>query len=254
MLQAIYPPPASTSDTGTVQVLVVDDDEDIRALICQYLGNYAIRSVGVANGEAMQAALAEQHFDAIVLDLMLPGENGLALCKRVRTHSTVPILMISAHGDPTERIISLEVGADDFLTKPFDIRELVARIHSVLRRTRQQPTAGRMQAAVPERLGFGDWQLHLTLRQLHDRDGTVVPLSNAEFRLLSVMLQRPRTVLDRDLLLDLTRGSTVEVFDRSIDILISRLRGKLRDDPRSPRLIRTVHGEGYMLDVQIRPL
>lgn len=254
MLQAIYPPPTSISDPGTIRVLVVDDDDEIRELICQYLGNYAIRSVGVANGEAMLQALGEHSFDAIVLDLMLPGENGLSLCKRLRSHSSMPILMISAHGDPTERIISLEVGADDFLTKPFDIRELVARIHSVLRRTRQQPTGGPLPAAAPQRLGFGDWQLHLTLRQLQDRDGTVVPLSNAEFRLLSAMLQRPRTVLDRDQLLDITRGSTVEVFDRSIDILISRLRGKLRDDPRSPRLIRTVRGEGYMLDAQIRPL
>ncbi|WP_174873040.1 response regulator [Vogesella oryzae] len=254
MLQAIYPPPTQLSDPGTIRVLVVDDDDEIRELICQYLGNYAIGAVGVANGEAMQAALAEQRFDAIVLDLMLPGENGLSLCKRVRSHSTVPILMISAHGDPTERIISLEVGADDFLTKPFDIRELVARIHSVLRRTRQQHETAASAPAAPDRLSFGDWQLHLTLRQLQDRDGTVVPLSNAEFRLLSAMLQRPRTVLDRDQLLDLTRGSTVEVFDRSIDILISRLRGKLRDDPRSPRLIRTVRGEGYMLDAQIRPL
>lgn len=232
-----------------LNVLVVDDDEDIRSLICQYLHSYAMTSVGVGNGHAMRDAMARQAFDVIVLDLMLPGESGLTLCKEIRSQSTVPVLMISAHGEPVERIISLEIGADDFVSKPFDIRELVARIHSVLRRTQ----AGRQVSSdagnkPPRQIQFGEWRLNVALRQLLDKQGLVIPLSNAEFRLLCVLLQRPRTILDRELLLDLTRGSTVDAVDRSIDILISRLRNKLRDDPRNPQLIRTVRGAGYILD------
>ena len=234
----------------SLRVLVVDDDQAIRELICQYLGGFAMAAEGAADGREMEAWLARQHFDAIVLDLMLPGENGLSLCKRLRSQSAIPILMMSARNDLTERIISLEIGADDFLSKPFDTRELVARLHSVLRRNRSQ-AAPALADTGHQRIRFGNWLLNSTLRQLHDPQGTVIPLSSAEFRLLSVLVQRPHTVLDRELLLDLTRGGTVDVFDRSIDILISRLRGKLRDDPRKPSLIRTVRGEGYMLDAQI---
>lgn len=236
----------------SLRVLVVDDDQAIRELVCQYLGGFAILAEGAADGREMEAWLARQHFDAIVLDLMLPGENGLSLCKRLRSQSDIPILMMSARNDLTERIISLEIGADDFLAKPFDIRELVARLHSVLRRNRSQAKAQRSQSG-HQRVRFGNWLLNSTLRQLHDSDGTIIPLSSAEFRLLSVLVQRPHAVLDRELLLDLTRGGAVDVFDRSIDILISRLRGKLRDDPRNPTLIRTVRGEGYMLDAHVSP-
>lgn len=235
-----------------LNILVVDDDDAIRELICNYLAGFAMQATGVADGREMETQLASQHFDAIVLDLMLPGENGLSLCKRLRMQSEIPIVMISARNDLTERIISLEIGADDFLSKPFDIRELVARLHSVLRRNRSQQTARRSDSG-HQRVRFGDWLLNSTLRQLHDSKGTIIPLSSAEFRLLSVLVQRPHAVLDRELLLDLTRGGAVDVFDRSIDILISRLRGKLRDDPRNPTLIRTVRGEGYMLDAHVSP-
>lgn len=235
-----------------LNILVVDDDDAIRELICDYLGGFAMQATGVADGREMEAQLGSQHFDAIVLDLMLPGESGLSLCKRLRAQSDIPILMISARNDLTERIISLEIGADDFLAKPFDIRELVARLHSVLRRNRGQAKAQHSHSG-HQRVRFGNWLLNSTLRQLHDSDGTVIPLSSAEFRLLSVLVQRPHAVLDRELLLDLTRGGAVDVFDRSIDILISRLRGKLRDDPRNPTLIRTVRGEGYMLDAHVSP-
>lgn len=234
----------------SLRVLVVDDDQAIRELVCQYLGGFAMLAEGAVDGREMEAWLARQHFDAIVLDLMLPGENGLSLCKRLRSQSDIPILMMSARNDLTERIISLEIGADDFLSKPFDTRELVARLHSVLRRNRSQASPA-LPDSGHQRIRFGNWLLNSTLRQLHDPQGTVIPLSSAEFRLLSVLVQRPHTVLDRELLLDLTRGGTVDVFDRSIDILISRLRGKLRDDPRNPALIRTVRGEGYMLDAHI---
>lgn len=248
--------PASLSrppDTGFgLQVLVVDDDPDIRQLICDYLAKYAIRGIGATDGQSMQQQLATHPFDAVILDLMLPGENGLQLCKQLRSHSDLPVLMISARNEPTERIISLEIGADDFLAKPFDIRELVARLHSVLRRSRGHRQHGHPGSGY-QHIRFGDWLLNSTLRQLHSQDGLVVPLSSAEFRLLSVMLKRPRTVLDREILLDLTRGNNVDVFDRSIDILVSRLRSKLGDDPRNPTLIRTVRGEGYMLDAHTSP-
>ena len=241
--------PSAPAPGTDLRILVVDDDQAIRELICQYLGGFAMAATGAADGREMEALLARQHFDAIVLDLMLPGENGLSLCKRLRAQSDIPILMISARHDLTERILSLEMGADDFLSKPFDTRELVARLNSVLRRHRSGPP---QQADTGhQRVRFGSWLLNSTLRQLHDQQGMVIPLSSAEFRLLSVLVQRPHTVLDRELLLDLTRGGAVDVFDRSIDILISRLRGKLRDDPRNPTLIRTVRGEGYMLDAHI---
>ena len=187
-----------------------------------------------------------------MLNLVAPEMNRVNAVILDRMQSEIPIVMISARNDLTERIISLEIGADDFLAKPFDIRELVARLHSVLRRNRSQAKAQRSQSG-HQRVRFGNWLLNSTLRQLHDSDGTIIPLSSAEFRLLSVLVQRPHAVLDRELLLDLTRGGAVDVFDRSIDILISRLRGKLRDDPRNPALIRTVRGEGYMLDAHVSP-
>lgn len=254
MMQSCPPDPSQAAVSRTAgspaRILVVDDDPGMRSLLEVYLGDsgFAVETAG--DGAAMWQLLAHGLPDAIVLDLMLPGESGLTLCKEIRSQSAVPILMISAHGEPIERIISLEVGADDFVSKPFDIRELVARIHSVLRRTQagRQPAASHGSDKPPRQIQFGDWRLNVGLRQLQDKQGVVIPLSNAEFRLLSVLLQRPRTILDRELLLDLTRGCTVDAFDRSIDILISRLRHKLQDDPRNPRLIRTVRGEGYILD------
>ncbi|SDH77133.1 response regulator [Pseudomonas panipatensis] len=231
----------------TTRALLVDDDEPIRELLCGYLARFNIEAYGVANGQEMRKALAEESFDVVVLDLMLPGEDGLSLCRYLRSESDIPILMLTARCEPADRIIGLELGADDYMAKPFEPRELVARIQTILRRVRGDEAKGGEPRA---QVRFDQWRLDSVLRQLHSPDGLVVPLSNAEFRLLWVFLERPRRVLNRELLLDAARGRAIEAFDRSIDLLVSRLRQKLGDDPRSPRLIKTVRGEGYLFDVR----
>jgi two-component system OmpR family response regulator len=179
----------------------------------------------------------------VVLDLTLPGDDGLVLCRTLRARSDVPVIMLTARGAPLDRIVGLEMGADDYLAKPFEPRELLARIRSVLRRTAGTP---KIEAAV-RRLRFGAWSLDLVARHLVDEDGVVVTLSGAEFRLLNVFLERPNRILNRDQLLDLTHGREADSFDRSIDLQVSRLRQRLRDDARSPQLIKTVRSEGYIL-------
>ncbi|MDF3936244.1 response regulator [Pseudomonas citronellolis] len=244
--------PASSQESQrrwTTRALLVDDDEPIRELLCGYLARFNIETRGVANGQEMRQALAEESFDVVVLDLMLPGEDGLSLCRYLRSESDIPILMLTARCEPADRIIGLELGADDYMAKPFEPRELVARIQTILRRVRGVTgDDGRNEPRAQVR--FDQWRLDSVLRQLHSPDGLVVPLSNAEFRLLWVFLERPRRVLNRELLLDAARGRAIEAFDRSIDLLVSRLRQKLGDDPRSPRLIKTVRGEGYLFDVR----
>ncbi|ANI16178.1 two-component system, OmpR family, response regulator [Pseudomonas citronellolis] len=241
--------PSSSQDSQrrwTIRALLVDDDEPIRELLCGYLARFNIEARGVADGAGMRQALAEENFDVVVLDLMLPGEDGLSLCRYLRSESDIPILMLTARCEPADRIIGLELGADDYMAKPFEPRELVARIQTILRRVRGDEGRNEPRAQVR----FDQWRLDSVLRQLHSPEGLVVPLSNAEFRLLWVFLERPRRVLNRELLLDAARGRAIEAFDRSIDLLVSRLRQKLGDDPRSPRLIKTVRGEGYLFDVR----
>lgn len=230
----------------TTRALLVDDDEPIRELLCGYLARFNIETRGVADGEQMRQALAEESFDVVVLDLMLPGEDGLSLCRHLRSESDIPILMLTARCEPADRIIGLELGADDYMAKPFEPRELVARIQTILRRVRGDDSARNEPRS---QVRFDQWRLDSVLRQLHTPDGLVVPLSNAEFRLLWTFIERPRRVLNRELLLDAARGRAIEAFDRSIDLLVSRLRQKLGDDPRSPKLIKTVRGEGYLFDV-----
>lgn len=244
-------PPGTTTATSPTEerrwntrALIVDDDIPIRELLCDYLARFNIHSTGVTDGNAMRQALAEENFDVVVLDLMLPGEDGLSLCRWLRSTSDIPILMLTARCEPTDRIIGLELGADDYMAKPFEPRELVARIQTILRRVRDDRTEERAT------LRFDNWRLNSVLRQLTAPDGLVVPLSNAEFRLLRVFLERPRRVLNREQLLDAARGRSIEAFDRSIDLLVSRLRQKLGDDPKSPQLIKTVRGEGYMFDAR----
>ncbi|SDI64972.1 two-component system, OmpR family, response regulator [Pseudomonas flavescens] len=231
-----------------VHALIVDDDLDIRELLVDYLARYGISSRGVGEGKAMREALQADDYDIVVLDLMLPGEDGLALCRGLRRESNIPILMLTARCEPADRVIGLELGADDYMAKPFEPRELVARIQSILRRVRDVGDSGAAERAGPSR--FDGWQLDANLRQLQSPDGLLVPLSNAEFRLLLAFLQRPRRVLSREQLLDAARGRSIEAFDRSIDLLVSRLRQKLGDDPRAPRLIKTVRGAGYLLDAR----
>ncbi|MGY2489832.1 response regulator [Cupriavidus sp. CP313] len=233
--------------TLPIRLLIVDDDPQIRAMLADYLSTFGMQADGVEGGAEMRQAMAATRYDLVILDLSLPGENGLALCRELRARTEVAVIMLTARAELADRVVGLEVGADDYVTKPFEMRELVARIHTVLRRIRGHGADAR-QGAAPSghEVRFGDWRLNTTLRQLVDRDEVVVPLSNAEFRLLLAFVEQPNRVLDRELLINQARGRGLDVFDRSIDLLVSRLRQKLRDDPRDPTLIRTVRGEGYV--------
>ncbi len=228
-------------------VLIVDDDRGIRELLADYLEKNGMRVSVAANGREMRTVLADGAPDLIVLDLMLPGEDGLVLCRELRAGKfrAVPVLMLTARSEETDRIVGLEMGADDYLAKPFAVRELLARIKSVLRRTRMLPP-GMQITETAEILGFGEWRLDTTARHLLDTDGTQVALSGAEYRLLRVLLDHPQRVLTRDQLLNLTQGRQADAFDRSIDLLISRLRQRLRDGAREPRYIKTLRNEGYV--------
>jgi two-component system OmpR family response regulator len=231
----------------TDHILIVDDDRDIRELIAAYLEKNGLRASMAANGRQMRAALDAGVPDLIVLDLMLPGEDGLALCRELRAGKfrTVPVLMLTARGDEVDRIVGLEMGADDYLAKPFAVRELLARIRAVLRRTRMLPPNIQVTESAPM-LGFGEWRLDTIGRHLLDESGAMVALSGAEYRLLRVFLDHPQRVLTRDQLLNLTQGRDADQFDRSIDLLVSRLRQRLRDGAREPRYIKTLRNEGYV--------
>ncbi|WP_123330043.1 response regulator [Erwinia sp. JUb26] len=229
-------------------ILVVDDDRDIRELIVDYLIKSGYAATGAANGREMRSVLGNRHIDLVVLDIMMPGDDGLTLCRQLRSdpQKNMPVLMLTARGEDTDRILGLEMGADDYLVKPFVARELLARIKAILRRTRALPP--NLQVTEAGRIiAFGDWQLDTTARHLLDTQGTVVALSGAEYRLLRVFLDHPQRVLSRDRLLNLTQGRDAELFERSIDLLVSRLRQRLREDAREPLLIKTVRSEGYVL-------
>jgi two-component system, OmpR family, response regulator len=231
----------------TDHILIVDDDRGIRELIADYLEKNGMRVSLAANGREMRAALENGAPDLIVLDLMMPGEDGLVLCRDLRAgrFRAVPVLMLTARSEETDRIVGLEMGADDYLAKPFAVRELFARIRSVLRRTRMLPP-GMQVTETAEMLSFGEWRLDTTARHLLDEEGTLVALSGAEYRLLRVFLDNPQRVLTRDQLLNLTQGRQADAFDRSIDLLVSRLRQRLRDGAREPRYIKTLRNEGYV--------
>ena len=229
------------------QLLVVDDDPDLRELLCNYLteNGYHVRSVG--DGVAMWTEVNKALPDLIILDIMLPGEDGLSLCRNLRSQHRVPVLMLTARGDEMDRIIGLEMGADDYLPKPFHPRELLARIKSILRRVNdsaEQAIKGQQQA---QKLVFSGWTLDLGARHLIDSEGVVASLSTGEFRLLRVLAENPNQVLSRDQLMDVLAGREAGPFDRSIDVMISRLRKRLEDDAREPRLIKTIRNEGYIL-------
>jgi len=236
--------PLKTSD----HILIVDDDREIRELLTTYLVKNGLRVVAVPTGRHMRAALEESGpFDLIILDLMLPGQDGLTLCRDLRTgkYKATPILMLTARSEEADRILGLETGADDYLAKPFSARELLARIRAVMRRTRMlPPNMGRVEPS--PKLAFGDWQVDTVARHLLDDSGTMVALSGAEYRLLRVFLDHPQKVLSRDQLLSITQGREAELFERSIDLLVSRLRQRLREDAREPRYIKTVRSEGYV--------
>jgi two-component system OmpR family response regulator len=230
-------------------ILVVDDDAEIRSLLREYLQKHGYRVTAVADGRAMQAALAPARPDLVVLDLMLPGEDGLSLCRTLRARSSLPVIMLTARGEETDRIVGLEMGADDYLAKPFSPRELLARIRSVLRRTRSLP-----DNLAPETVSafrFGGWTLDAATRNLTAPDGVVIPLSGTEYRLLRIFLAHPNRVLTRDQLIDLMNSRDAEAFDRAIDVQVSRLRHRLREDAREPTIIKTVRSQGYVLAAHV---
>ncbi len=230
-------------------ILIVDDDAEIRKLLGDYLQKNGLKTTAVADGRAMWQALEAGRVDLIVLDLMLPGDDGLTLCRNLRARSEIPVIMLTARGDETDRIVGLEMGADDYLPKPFSPRELLARIKVILRRSRSLPDNLRPEDA--RHLRFSDWLLDTAHRHLVSAAGVVTPLSGSEYRLLRIFLSHPNRVLNRDQLVDLTQGREADPLDRSIDVQVSRLRHRLGDDPRDPRLIKTVRGEGYVLSVPV---
>ena len=232
----------------TDHLLIVDDDPGLRELLADYLGRNGFRVSGVADGRGLWAALEREPVDLVILDLMLPGDDGLVLCRTLRARSPIPIIMLTARGDDTDRIVGLEMGADDYLPKPFNPRELLARIKSILRRARSVPT----EPGEARRFHFAGWTLDVGARQLVAPDGVLVALGAGDYRLLRVFLDHPRRVLNRDQLLDLTQGREAMPFDRSIDVQVSRLRRRLRDDPREAVIIKTVRNEGYLLAAHVR--
>ncbi|MGA1832902.1 response regulator [Rhizobium wenxiniae] len=233
-------------------ILVVDDDREIRELVSSYLKKNGLRASLAADGRQMRTFLEGNTVDLIVLDVMMPGDDGLVLCRELRAskHKATPVLMLTARDDEMDRIIGLEMGADDYLLKPFAARELLARIKAVLRRTRMLPPNLQISEA-GQLLRFGDWRLDTIGRHLIDNDGTEIALSGAEYRLLRVFIDHPQRVLNRDQLLNLTQGRDAEIFDRSIDLLVSRVRQRLGDDAREPTYIKTVRAEGYVFAVPV---
>lgn len=231
-------------------LLIVDDDREIRSLLSQYLEKQGFRTTAVPDGREMRRVLERAPIDLVVLDLMLPGEDGLSLCRELRTHSQVPVIMLTARGEDVDRIVGLEVGADDYLPKPFNPRELLGRIRAVLRRAAHVPREPNPQFV--RSFTFGAWRLDTTRRILSDPEGREVPLSGAEYRLLAVLLSSGNRVLSRGQLTELLRGREADPFDRSIDVRISRLRQILHDDARAPQIIKTVYGEGYVIGVPVQ--
>lgn len=231
-------------------ILVVEDDREISALIARYLRANDCRVMVTGSGRGIDDLMQESRIDLVVLDLMLPGENGLSICKRLRTTTQVPIIMLTARSDEVDRILGLEMGADDYLAKPFNPRELLARIRAVLRRSTinvHEPARG---ARV---LTFLGWRIDRTLRELNNPDNARVTLTDAEFDLLQVLCERPGRILSRDQLLDLTQGRSAGAFERSIDILVSRLRRKIEATPHEPSIIKTVRSGGYLFTPAVEP-
>ncbi|CAB3684831.1 DNA-binding response regulator [Achromobacter marplatensis] len=233
-------------------VMIVDDDREIRELAGNFLKKNGLTVTLAADGRQMRSLLESLSVDLIVLDIMMPGDDGLVLCRELRSgkHRRIPILLLTARSDDMDRVLGLEMGADDYLVKPFVARELLARIKAILRRTRMLPP--NFQVTEPGReIAFGNWRLDTTARHLLDADGTIVSLSGAEYRLLRVFLDHPQRVLNRDQLLNLTQGRDADFFGRSIDLLVSRLRQRLREDAREPMYIKTVRSEGYVFSAAV---
>jgi two-component system OmpR family response regulator len=234
-------------------ILIVDDDHEIRSLLSQFLQKHDYQVSVAADGHQMWEELKNQSIDIIVLDLMLPGDDGLTLCRKLRNdnnqYQAIPIIMLTALGEDTDRIVGLELGADDYLPKPFNQRELLARIKAVLRRMPSSTTNSIPQNITS--LGFEGWTLNITKRELYRADQVLVPLTAGEYELLVAFLEHPQQVLNRDQLLDFTKGRTLMPFDRSIDVQISRLRRKIEKDSKNPTLIKTVRSGGYIFTASV---
>src|ERR1700747_2084259 len=225
-------------------ILVVEDDRETRALIAKYLRNNSCNVTTANDGREMTRAMTDHRVDLVILDVMLPGEDGLSLCRKIRSESQVPIIMLTARGEDVDRILGLEMGADDYLAKPFNPRELLARINAVLRRQAVARTASATEGATA--LSFHGWRIDFRLRELRNPAGARVAMTSAEFDLLRAFCERPGRVLSRERLLDLTQGRQAGFFERSIDVLVSRIRRKIEPDPHDATMIKTVRSGGYM--------
>jgi len=233
----------------TPNILVVEDDRETRTLIAKYLRTNACNVATAADGREMARAMTDHRVDLLILDVMLPGEDGLSLCRRVRAESQVPIIMLTARGEDVDRIVGLEMGADDYMPKPFNPRELLARINAVLRRQQAARNASTIEGA--SALSFQGWHIDLRLRELRNPEGARVAMTSAEFDLLRTFCERPGRVLSRDSLLDLTQGRNAGSFERSIDVLVSRIRRKIEPDPQEATLIKTVRSGGYVFTPRV---
>ena len=234
------------------RILIVDDDSDIRQLLVDYLERNGFDAVPAASGRELWQALERHAIDLVVLDLMLPDIDGLVLCRDLRAKSNLPVLMLTARGEEADRIVGIEMGADDYLVKPFSPRELLARIKGILRRTRSLPP--NLKPDTARCLAFAGRKLDTATRVLTGPDGVAAPLSGAEYRLLRILLDHPNRVLNRDQLVELIHGREAEAYDRSIDVQVSRLRHRLQDESREAGLIKTVRGEGYVLAAVVEGL
>ncbi|MBN8499588.1 MAG: response regulator [Sphingomonadales bacterium] len=236
------------SQSDATRLLLVDDEAALREPLAEYLARQGFVVHQSASAAEARTRLRDDPPDLVLLDIMMPGEDGLSLCRHLAETQTIPVILLTAKGESTDRIVGLEIGADDYVTKPFEPRELVARIRSVLRRA----SKGVPAASEEQDFLFDGWRLDPLKRRLIDTEGAVVPISSVEFRLLLAFLEHPRQVLDRDRLLDMVQGREAHLFDRAVDNQVSRLRRKVEVDSRNPTLIQTVWGGGYMLAADVR--
>ncbi len=241
------------SDPAPTSILLVDDEPTLREPLAEYLAGQGFAVTQAQSAAAARAELLKAKPDIVLLDIMMPGEDGLSLCRHLVETQQLPVIFLTARGEATDRIVGLELGADDYVVKPFEPRELVARIRTVLRRASRDPNTLPSHADEENwHYEFEGWTLDPLKRKLTDPEGVTVPISTAEFRLLRALLDHPRTVMDRDRLLDMVQGRTAHLFDRAVDNQVSRLRRKVETDSRDPQLIQTVRGGGYRFAAQVK--
>jgi two-component system OmpR family response regulator len=237
-------------ESAQPHVLALDDDPAVRRLVAEYLGENDIRVTAVANGAELAVAMGREVVDAVILDVRLQGEDGMHIARRLRDESGIPILMLTGRAEEADRVMGLELGADDYLTKPFSPRELLARVRALLRRAKAQATVADAIAKA-RAYRFAGWELNIGLRRLKSPNGEAVELTNGEFRILAAFLAAPQRILTRDQLLELSRVHNAEVYDRAVDIQILRLRRKIEKDPARPQFIKTERGAGYVFSVEV---